>query len=403
MKRAYLLVSSFVILGAVACSSGGGSGTSGVTYSADKPSAIMGALATGVTKVGAGLTGSVSLFSANDPVVRPMLSSSDCTVHGEPASVTNHADASYPGLLTYCKITTDTGDEESVPGVFSGIQAIACMVENAAPTYDGTAHSLTLTFDSRCFTATKLANMGVTSGTTVTASVTASAPAAFNSHYDKGVEITVNVGGNHHYIFGSKVANNIIEVTYFDEDLDQAHKTGSGAGYLDISNGILRVESRMDRILCTQASSCGWNRHIRLYSTLTMDGTTPKVPKEVQFLYSNTESATSSAQSGWDGYLVTASGNLSTTGVKPRGFTTGSQANDGAVNTLSNWTENPSSTDCFTYSSTSAGTCGAGLGKMTSNLKFVMAVSSGYTLPTNWFTTETGLAFTSVNADDDVP
>jgi hypothetical protein len=401
MQKNALLVFIGLALSTTGCSSK--SSTPAVAFSSDKPSVVMGALATGVAKVGAGLSGSVSLASVSKGGVKAELSTSDCSVHGEPASVTNRADAHYSGLLTYCKITTDTGDEESVPGLFSGIQDIACMVENAAPTYDGAAHSVTLTFDSHCFTASKLANMGVAAGTTVTATVTASAPAAFNTHFDKGVDITVNVGGNHHYTFGTKVTGNIIEVTYFDEDLDQAHKTGSGAGYLDLTSGILRVESRMDRILCSQASSCGWNRHIRLYSTLTMDGLTPKQPKEIQFLYSNVSSAALGGQSSYDGLLVTASGDLSTTGVKPRGFTTGTQASDAAVNTIGNWTENPTSTDCFTYSSQTAGTCGAGLGKMSTNLKYVMSVGSSYTLPTSWFTTEPGLTFTSVSADSDLP
>ncbi len=393
------ILMGFTLLLASGCGSSSDSSTA-ASFSANKPSAIMGAVATGVSKAGGGLSGSTSFTNG---VKVAALSPSDCTVHGEPSAVATRNDPAYAGRLTYCKMTTDTGDEESVQGVFSGIQSIACMVERAGPTYDGATHSLTLTFDSNCFTTAKLANMGVTAGTTVVASVVASAPAAFNTHYDRGVDITVNVGGNHHYIFGSKVAGNVIEVTYYDEDKDQASKTGSGAGYLDLGNGILRVESRMDRIGCSQASSCGWNRHFRLYSTLTMNGTTPKSPKEIDFLYSNTESHTLSAQSGWDGYLITASGNLTTTGIKPRGFTALAQGSDAAVANLSNWTETASNGDCFTQTSTSATTCGTGIDKMSTNAKFVMAVGSSYTTPLSWFNTETGLAFTSVSADSDTP
>jgi hypothetical protein len=379
--------------------------TSTVTsaYSAEKPSAIMGVVAGAVSKVGGGMASSTTLMSMGNLDLRPLFAASDCTVHGEPAAVTNRSLPSYPGLLTYCKMTTDTNDEESVQGVFTGVEDIACMLEHAGPTYDGVAHSLTLTFDGNCFTPAKLANMEVTSGTTVVASVTASSPAAFNTYYDRGVDIRVDVGGNHHYTFGTKVTASAVEVTFFDEDADRAHKTGAGAGSLDLANGILRVESRMDRIGCDQSSSCGWNRHVRLYSTMTMDGVKPKDPKEIQFLYSNVSSNTLGAQSSWDGYLVTASGDLSDTGVKPRGWTTGSGANDAYVNTLANWTENTSSTDCFTQTSQTAGTCGTGLNKMTTNAKFVMAVGSGYTIPATWFAANQGLKFTTVSADDDTP
>ncbi len=387
-----------------ACGSSSGTAPSSSTssFSATQPSAIMGALAASVATVGSGLSGSVSAhFVPALSSVKPRLSSSDCDQHGEPVGTSGSSDSKYAGLMAYCKMTTDTGDEESIQGVFSGIQDIACMVEHASPTYDGVAHNVTLTFDSNCFTSSKLSNMGVPSGTTVTASVIASSPAAFNTHYDRGVDINVNVGGNHHYTFGTKVTGNVIEVTYFDEDKDYAHKTGAGAGYLDLDNGILRVESRMDRILCSQSSSCGWNRHFRIYSTLNMDGLTPKDPKEIDFIYSNVSSNTLGAQGAWDGYLITASGDLSGAGVKPRGFVTGSRSNDSQVNTLGNWSENVSNGDCFTDTSTSATTCGTGIAKMSTNLKFVMAVSSGYTLPTNWFATESGLSFNSVSADSD--
>ena len=377
----------------------GSSSDSAAKYSADKPSGLLGVVAAAVAKTGSGMSSATSMMT--DGLIHPLMTSSACTVHGEPVSMSDSS-GSYPGTLAYCKMTTDTEDEESIQGVFTGVQDIACMVEHAGPTMDGAAHTLTLTFDNNCFTDAKLAQMGVAKGFTASASVTGSSPAAFNSHYDRGFDIVANVGGGHHYTFGTKVTGNVIEITFQDIDTDVANKTGSGAGYLDLDNGILRVESRMDRLTCSDGGSCGWARHARVYATLNMDGTTPKDPKEVEFAYSNLNSAASGGGNA-HGYLVTASGNLETTGIKTRGWTT-TGSGDSYANSFSHWVEtDPATTNCFTKTSDTATTCGAGAAGMTTNTKFVMASGSGYTPATTWFTSNAGLTFTSVSADSDTP
>ncbi|MBS1986128.1 MAG: hypothetical protein JST16_18355 [Bdellovibrionales bacterium] len=241
--------------------------------------------------------------------------------------------------------------------------------------------------------------MGFTNGQTATATVTASSPASFNSHYDKGVDISISLGGEaKSYRFASKVTGNLIEVG-FEEDPGTT-RSGSGAGFLDLDNGVIRVESRMARLTCTESGSCGWNRHVRLYSTLAMSGTDIQNPKDVEFLYSNISAPP--GQSVYDGLLITASGDLSASGIKAREFHTAVANGMTDLQTISNWAE-VSNSNCYTSSSDTATTCGTGLPKMTTNTKFVMA-DTGYTAPATWFEAQTSaLSFTSVSADSDTP
>ncbi|MBS1986127.1 MAG: hypothetical protein JST16_18350 [Bdellovibrionales bacterium] len=128
-----------ILAGVALASSGCGKKSSSSTYSADKPSAIMGAVAGALQKVGSGMSASTGLLKTSTSA----LSSSLCDTHGEPKGVTNQS-SSYAGLMTYCKLSVDDNSPETVQGLFTGIKGIACMVEKANPTYDGAAHSFFL-------------------------------------------------------------------------------------------------------------------------------------------------------------------------------------------------------------------------------------------------------------------
>ena len=107
---------------------------------------------------------------------------------------------------------------------------------------------------------------GVSTGTLT---ATGSAPASFNSHFEKGVSFTF-VEGSDTLTF--KVAANITtsSIEFMAYESWASGNKGVMAGSLDKTTGLLRFEKRDERIrsTCTLGSSCGWNRHTRIKAVL---------------------------------------------------------------------------------------------------------------------------------------
>jgi hypothetical protein len=152
---------------------------------------------------------------------------------------------------------------------------------------------------------------------------------------------------------------------------------------------------------CNTNSSCGWNRHSRIYAKLQMSNQQPVGVDNISFAYSNIQ--TPPGQMGYAGVVVSASGALDT-GVKARLFQAsngsgGAPAGVADYDVVGNWVE-VANNKCYTRDAESAGTCDAGMSLFTDNTKFLLH-QNGYTSYDTWFAnlTELNFASTSLNSD----
>lgn len=392
LKANKLIVTALALTTAVSCTKKTDDEVTAAKYSAEKPSVLMGTIQTGIKAVGTDLTG-VGTSSVGD--IRPQFSESQCTTHGEPSGV-SQSDASYPGLLTYCKMAINDGSPDTVQGGFQIVKAVSCAIENAGVTFDGVARDITITVDTTCFTQSQIDDMGVSS---LSATVTASSPASFNSNFSRGIVIELT-DMDMTYKLGANVTSSKIE--FVSMETEGTSKSGATLGSLDLTTGEIRFEARMDRIDCTTSGSCGWNRHLRIYADMSLVNGDPTDVESLSFGYSNI-SATP-GQSSFSGLLISASGNL-TDGIKARLWQAtngsgGSPTTKAHYATVGNWTE-VTNTKCYTSSSEAATTCGAGIGLFTSSTAFVFAGT--YTSPTAFAEAANGLTFTTVDLNTDVP
>jgi len=127
--------------------------TSPLTYSVDSPSGIIGGVQSAITKSGSAL-GAVSAQSLNsNEVSTASFTSADCSLHGDPATIAQN-NPRYPGALAYCKLTTNDGSPDTIPGGFAMPKSIVCALEATGQLiFDGTTRNVTITPSSACFTA----------------------------------------------------------------------------------------------------------------------------------------------------------------------------------------------------------------------------------------------------------
>lgn len=373
--------------------------SSGTTYSASAPSGVMGGVQGAVAAIGTEMTAASFAMKASGDV-SAMFSSSQCSSHGDPdqtAFPSGQSDPKYPGILTYCKLAINDGSPDTVQGGFAIVKAISCALEGSL-TWDGNPVATSFTPSSTCFTADQLTDIGTSP---ISATVTSSAPAAFNSYFTHGISIAVSGFGT--FVIGAKVSGNEIEFISYENQ--SADKLGTTYGYFNTSTGVLRYEARMERLDNATSGSGGWNRHIRMYATMQMSGSTPTDLDTISFAYSNIQD--SPGQSGPGGVLVTAKGDLST-GIKARlwGATNGSSGaptTRAHVYTVGNWSE-VTNTHCYTSSSESATTCDSGISGLSGNAYFLLpstGYTSGYTNATSFYTGFSGATYTSVNVTSD--
>jgi hypothetical protein len=387
--RSFLLISMGLF--ALGCSSSGGSsGSAG--FSSEAPSGLLGAVASAVAEAGVGAKGS---NTQSVGAITPLISSSDCDTHGDPAGGANStADQRYPGYLTYCKLSVNDYSPDTIQGSFTGVKGIVCAVERSGLlAFDGVARTGTMTLGLDCFTQAQLTDMGVSSATVT---ITGSAPASFNSYYEKGIVLDVTGFGT--YKVGAKVTATKIEVATYEEQ--SATKVGTTFGSLDFSTGILRAEARMQRIDCPDAGSCGWNRHWRVYANLAVSGTTVTDLNSISFAYSNIQAPP--GQGSYGGVLVTTSGDM-TSGIKARAFTAGdglggAPAATSDYYTAGNWTE-VANVKCYLNGSEVAATCGTGIDGFSTNAYFVLESigNTAGTTQSDFFSNYAGATFTAVD------
>lgn len=386
-----LVASATLLVLLTSCTKKTDDATTSSQYSAEKPSVVMGAIQTGIKAVGSDLSSVTTASTQNG--ISPQFSSSQCTSHGEPDGV-SQSDASYPGLLTYCKLAINDGSPDTVQGGFQIVKAVACAVENAGISFDGVAKDVTINVDTTCFTQSQIDDMGVTS---LTATVTGSSPASFNTNFSRGIVIELSAM-NMTYKLGANVTSSKIE--FVSMESESATKSGATLGSLDLTTGEVRFEARMDRLNCTTSGSCGWNRHLRIYADMSMVNGDPTDIESISFGYSNISNTP--GQSSLSGLLVSASGNL-TDGIKARLWqaTNGSGGAPTATiqyQTVGNWVEVTNS-KCYTSSSETATTCGSGIELFTTNTAFVFAGT--YTSPTAFAEAANGQTFTAVDLNSD--
>lgn len=319
----------------------------------------------------------------------------------------NNGQADYAAMNLFCKLAKNTYDPDSVQGTYSMLKGIACALENAGMTFDNTAHNITMTIDTKCFTAAQVTNMtgggGVAS--TMTVSATAAKPAPFNSYYDAGAVITVPNFGI--FKIGAKVKGSKIEfIGAEDQSSITPNKFGAYGGSFDTSTGVLSFETRSDRFTALQngtgscGSSCGFGRHMRLFAKLTLDSSgNPTGISHVETALANIGRSDDSYTSTY-AEVLTASGDMAT-GIKTRLYNyTGSGAGSVTnLNTASSYSEVSAAEGCYTSASNSASGCGTGITIGSGSVPFVMATS--YTSPLTWAAGLTsGINFTTVTLAD---
>lgn len=327
-------------------------------------------------------------------LVNSRIAPTDCDQYGYPTI--NQSNENYPGHLTYCFLTVDSGD--TVRGGFSTPADLSCLLGKLAVTYDGSEQPFDVTpaIAAECgITNERFGNRDGISGT-----LTASAPAAFNPNYAKGVVLNVTSIG---LVFKIAINSSGGVNSFITNESWTDGSIGASAGTLNTSTGDLWYEARVERNDCSTSGRCGWNRHTRIRANMVMSGSTPTDLNTIEFAYSNIQFTPGQASLG--GTLITAKGVLST-GIKARlwnwdnsGSPTPADYSDSA-----RWQET-TNTKCYSETSESAAGCATetGINKPSAgNTKFFLnAATDSHTSVSTWFTGITGQTFSSVNIEAD--
>jgi hypothetical protein len=365
---------------------------------AEKPSTVMGVVQEAVVVVGEGLVAQAMQGVQSKVSSQSLISDHLCDRNAMPlnndGTYMDSQGPDYPVRLFYCKLAKDTSSPEAIPGALRQIKSISCAVEKAGIVFDNQSRQVTVAMDSSCFTQEQMQDMGTPASMVVT--VRASKPAFFNSYYDTGISIISSEFGE--YRLAAKVVGTTVEfLTSEDQTANSANKTGSFAASLDLVTGELRYESRSDRYLCAEISSCGWSRHDRILATIGMsNGAITGV--------SNIEGISSDIYDGRNGNYSarssTIKGNL-VDGLKARYFHVQSTVADSDLGDSAKYSEVVNDR-CYTIGS-DQGNCGAntGIGLPASGpFVFGLHPTANATLSLDWAAQIQGLKFNSVSYVD---
>ena len=393
-SKLFLLSLSVIALGSGCSKSSSSSSTSSTTSSIQT---LVGSIASAVQTAGDGMATSAtrsnllaslltapSLGSSPSMLTPSTLTPSICDEHGSPNLPSGYSDGRYPGAATYCFLTKDTGD--TVLGGFSLAKKIGCILDSINPQYDGQAHSVTVT-PGDCMAGEDEVPASMT------ATITASSPAVFNSNFSKGVVLELSELG---LVFKIAFNSSSTASSFITEENwtgDSTYK-GASAGSLDVATGDLRFESRFERMDCETNGSCGWNRHTRVYASLDIDSSgNPSGLNSISFAHSNITSTP--GQSNFGGLVITSEGDLST-GIKSRLWSTsdGSISTKADYKTFGNWIET-SNALCFTSLYQDAESCTSGLSFTDSDISFLLA--GGHLDLDTWFGNRSTQTYTSID------
>jgi hypothetical protein len=336
------------------------------------------------------------------------LTSALCDVHGMPVesgttTYISQSDVRYPFIHTYCAMTISDGD--TVRGSFDMVKELMCALEKGGVTFNGTEQSIAIDFtDTACWP-----DGGPDGATSGTLTATGTAPASFNTHFEKGVSFIYTEGSN---VLTYKVAANITSssIEFIANESWSNGNIGVMAGSLNKTTGALLFEKRDERIRSTCGAtegSCGWNRHTRLAATLTMSAAgEPTGLTNLSYGYADTQVKAAAmgnpADTNSSGKIITSSGTLSG-GIKSRVFAASGKTT-AQLKDFSQWTESVH-TGCMTGA---AGindgadcTSNTGIANFTADTKFALYSTSAQLSPSAWLAAFSGFNFTAVDIDDD--
>lgn len=386
------------------------------SLSCSKTSSVSTPLFDGVTLVASavGATGSGLSTSRiiNSKRVTTPLTSSLCGDHGRPKLPASEggtdmpeSDDRYPTVHTYCAMTYSDGD--TVIGGFELAKSLICALENAGIAFDGTAQALNIDFTNTTCWPSGGPEAGVSS---LTITATGSSPASFNSHYDKGVDFTVDVLGLH-FQMGANTDGDKIEFIAYEDWSGAAAGSSLGnsgvmAGEITKSTGVLKFEKRDERIRSTcDNDSCGFNRHTRLLANLVMSGDEPTGLTSFSYGYADTQDKTmTTPPEAWAfSKVITAKGTLATE-IKSRLFSVGNKTT-AQVKNVAQWAgAEDTNTTCANETGITDTNCSTqtGIDLFTTDTKFLLYdATNAHLAPGLWFSAFSGFTFTDVVLNTD--
>jgi hypothetical protein len=385
-----ILAMLFVLTACFGGSSGGGSSSTTLELTSGISS-----LSNGIAAAGSGLQSSKMTLTPMD--------ASLCDAHGMPQNPSpssgnmSQTDAKYPFIHTYCAMTINDGD--TIRGGFALIEGLICSLEKGGIQFIGLTQSITADFsDTDCWPNGAPGGPGDPSSAVISA--VGSAPASFNSHFEKGVIFSVADMGLT-FKFAANIDTNQIEFIAHESwtSGDNTGNTGVMAGALNKNTGVIQFEKRDERIRtgCVD-DSCGWNRHTRLYAVLEMDLGEPTDLSSISYGYADVAANDPTNLTTSSGIIITSSGILAS-GIKSRLF----QAS-ASIGTLGSWSEtnDPTTTGCMDSNGHDTAECSIsnlGIDKFSIDTKF--ALVSGQTSPTDWLTAFNGFSFLTTDLDVD--
>lgn len=150
MIKKTTFIATVLLLAACAQNNSTTPATSTSTYSDSAPSGVITTIQSAVSVAGSNM--STTALMAQGTSIHPFLASTDCDTHGEPV-ISDQSNASYPGTLTYCKMSVNDGSPDTVQGGFQLAKNVSCALEKVGVTFDGVAATKNITVDSTCFSA----------------------------------------------------------------------------------------------------------------------------------------------------------------------------------------------------------------------------------------------------------
>lgn len=458
VRHALIAVSAFVFVAACAKKKSSTASSSAPTVVGTKPSTVADSLSTKATSAGSAVGTTVSgghalvaaqvgALAASDrcsehaePIAldaswNPIVAQAACTADGSTWDTSGSSPycrmaatkAAYPGNAIYCVIAKNTGAPDSIQGAFSLFRSISCAVERAGITWHatdpGSDDSLNVTFDSNCFSASDLQDVCNASSCTMTG-VGVRGILNPDSHFDSRLKLNLSVGGSTIYYDAKvKASSGLLEL------LVNTGETGTNqydAYYVkhDSSANAFTFEGRFDRKDCIKADKCRWARHFRIYADLSSSSNPESVEAAISNLYLNGTDANSNGNiedsevTGYVGELITARGTAA--GLTGEA-TINSQSSSGVNNTvlanvITGANLNSQVTSCATPTADPvAGACSGisvvsvpsgvmpfflpgGTYRVTSSPSATQYLDNSY-----WFSSVSGLSFTSVNLSQPEP
>ncbi len=371
-------------------------------------------ISAGVSTAGSGLSTSILALSGQHSLLTStVLNSTMCGTHGEPQMPSaggdmNQSDERFPFVHTYCAMTTNDGD--TVRGGFALVEGLICSLEKGGIEFAGATQSITINFtDTECWPHHGPGGpSGPSSGTI---SAIGSAPASFNTHFDKGVIFTFSESGD---TLTFKVAANLSATSIefiAHEAWTLSGNTGVMAGKLNKTTGHLQFEKRDERIhTCSGvcSGSEGWNRHTRLFANLVMSSGEPTGLNSISYGFADLQADNPTTPTNGYGQLITASGSLSD-GIKARLFINNTSSTSKTdLQDVTKWIETTNSR-CMNAAGIDAdgSTCtvsNTGINAFTGSTQFALYSTSMPQLsPAAWLAAYSGFLFNSVNLDTDNP